>query len=263
MIPPDWLPQWLFVILYAVPPLILLWVIHKGFQTFAPHWILKDQDENMAAGGIASIAALTGIVLAFVLAITFQTNDTFQNDIGVEATQIRNMDKLLAASQDTQALSCRQPLISYAQSIVDDEWPQLQKQTSSPITSRLLNELNTCLLKIKSNNLTESVIYLEIIKLSNDITQSRETRIGNSAASISTIFWIVMHIGLFLTIVLSALAFYTPGQLRVVNCSIQILFVSILMALVMILDRPYLGDYGVSNEPIKHVITHIQDPSRL
>jgi hypothetical protein len=39
--------------------------------------------------------------------------------------------------------------------------------------------------------------------------------------------------------------------------------VSILMALVMILDRPYRGDYGVSNEPIKHVITHIQDPSRL
>ena len=263
MIPPDWLPQWLFVILYAVPPLILLWVIHKGFQTFAPHWILKDQDENMAAGGIASIAALTGIVLAFVLAITFQTNETFQNDIGVEATQIRNLNKLIAANQDAQTSSCRQPLIAYAESIINDEWPLLKNQTSSSKTSSLLNSLEACLIGIKPSNQTDSMVYLEIIKLSNEITQSRETRIGNSAACLSPIFWIAMHLGLLLTVVLSALAFYTPGQIRVINCSIQIISVAMLMALVMILDHPFVGDYGVSNDPIKHVIRHIQDPSRL
>lgn len=253
------LPDWLFIFAYTVPPLILMWLIHLGFQKFAPQWELKDRDENMAAGGIASAAALTGIVLAFVLALTNQAIDSYQSEISIEAAQIRNLDKLLTAAHGKQFEDCRKPLLNYSKSIVQDEWPQLQQQKGSTITTSLLTKLDTCLLASSPKTESQSVIYLEIIKLSSQITQSREMRIANSNSSLSPLFWFVMHLGLLLTIILSALSFYTPGTIRVINCSIQVITLSILMALTMVLDRPFSSQSnGVTNQPIVDAIAHLE-----
>ena len=253
------LPEWLFIIVYAIPPLLLMWLIHNGFQKFAPHWELKDRDENMAAGGIASAAALTGIVLAFVLALTNQAIDSYQSEISIEAAQIRNLDKLLVAAHGKQIEECREPLLNYSKSIVQDEWPQLQQQNGSLITTALLTKLDNCLLSNGPKLELQSTTYLEIIKLSSQITQSREMRIANSRSSLSPLFWFVMHLGLFLTIILSALSFYTPGTIRVINCSIQVITLSILMALTMVLDRPFSSESnGVDKQPIVDAIAHLE-----
>ncbi len=212
----------------------------------------------MAAGGIASVSALTGIILAFVLALTNQAIDTYQSNVSVEASQIRNMDKLLSATQNKTSLQCRQPLFAYASSIIDDEWNQLQFQKGSSKTSAFLTTLEKCLVSIQPDTPMQSALYLEITKLSNLITESRETRIANSANQLSTVFWEVIHIGLLLTIVLSALAFYTAGKIRVINCSIQVISISILIALVMLLDHPFTGSNGVNNTPIVDVIAHLK-----
>ena len=253
------LPDWLFILTYAISPLLLMWVIHIAFQKFAPHWELKDRDENMAAGGIASAAALTGIVLAFVLALTNQAIDNYQSEITIEAAQIRNLDKLLAASHGVKIKDCRQPLLNYSKSIVQDEWPKLQEQTGSPITATRLTKFDDCVLANSPKLESQSAISLEIIKLSSQITQSREMRIANSSSSLSPLFWFVMHIGLILTVILSALSFYTPGKIRVINCSIQVITLSMLMALTMVLDRPFSSESnGVTNQPILDTIAHLE-----
>ena len=236
-----------------------MWLIHLGFQKFAPQWELKDRDENMAAGGIASAAALTGIVLAFVLALTNQAIDNYQSEISIEAAQIRNLDKLLAASHGKQIEDCRKPLLNYSKSIIQNEWPLLKEQTGSSITTTMLTKLDDCVLTNSPKVESQSAISLEIIKLSSQITQSREMRIANSSSSLSPLFWFVMHIGLLLTIILSTLSFYTPGKIRVINCSIQVITLSILMALTMVLDRPFSSESnGVTNQPILDAIAHLE-----
>ncbi len=254
----DLLPQWLFVLVYPIPALFLLWVFHRLFQKYAPHWKLEDRDENMAAGGIASAAALTGIVLAFVLALTNQTVDSYQSQVSVEAAQIRNLDKLLIASGDEKIKSCRKDLLSYAQSIVNDEWPQLQYQNGSTVTSKLLTQFDSCILAVDRKAQSEIAAYLDIVKSSSQMTESRETRISNSQSLLPPLFWMVMHLGLLFTIILSALSFYTPGKIRVINCSLQIVTLCIIMALNIILDRPYGGSNGISNQPLVDVIEHLQ-----
>ena len=254
----DLLPQWLFVLMYPIPPLLLLWVIHRMFQRYAPHWKLEDRDENMAAGGIASAAALTGIVLAFVLALANQPIDNYQSEVSVEASQIRNLDTLLVATHGDSVEDCRKKLLDYTKSIVNDEWTQLTAQKGSPQTSKLLAKLDTCILSIDRQTQIKAAMYLEVVKLSSQITQSRESRISNSQSSLPPLFWFVMHLGLLLTIVLSALSFYTPGKIRVINCSIQIITLCILMALILILDHPFSGSNGISNQPIKDLISHLE-----
>lgn len=257
----DLLPEWLFVLLYAVPPLFLLWVVHKLFQKFAPNWKLEDRDENMAAGGIASAAALTGIVLAFVLALANQTIDTYQGDVSLESVQIRNLDTLLVASHGDNVKNCRKLLLDYTNSIVNDEWRLLQNQQGSPVTSQKLIKLDSCIFSLDPQNQMKAPLYLEIIKLTNQIAESREKRISNSQSSLSPLFWFVMHLGLFLTIILSALSFYTPGKIRVINCSIQIITLSILMALILILDSPYTGSNGISSQPLQDTVLHLESRS--
>ncbi len=254
----DQIPQWLFILLYSVPPLLLMWLVHLGFQKFAPHWELKDRDENMASGGVASVAALTGVVLAFVLALANQAIDTYQNNVSIEASQLRSMDKFLLATQAPDSLQCRQSLLTYANSIVNDEWPQLKFQKGSIKTYTLLSAFEKCLISVQPTTPAQASIYIETLKLSNQIAESRETRISNSANVLSNVFWEVIHIGLLLTIILAALSFYTPGKIRVINCTIQIIALSILIALVMLLDHPFTGTNNVSNAAIIETIAHIK-----
>ena len=255
----NFLPDWLFILVYSIPPLLLMWLIHLGLQKFAPQWELNDRDENMAAGGIASAAALTGIVLAFVLALSNQTIDNYQSEIRIEASQIRNLDRLLAASHGQKIEECRKPLLNYSKSIVQDEWPKLQQQIGSPITTAMLAKLDDCVLINSPKAESQSATSLEIIKLMTQITESREKRIANSSSSLSPLFWFVMHLGLMLTIILSALSFYTPGIIRKINCSIQVITLCMLMALTMVLDRPFSSESnGVTNQPILDTIAHLE-----
>ncbi len=254
---PTWLPDWLFILSYPTVALLLLWIAHRTFQKLAPHWKLEDRDENMAAGGIASAVAISGIVLAFVLAQTTQASDTYQANVSVEAAQIRALAKQLSAYNAEDATACQPLLVAYANSIVTDEWPLLAQQTGSTKTTSALNTLDQCLIKLKSNDNRQVALYVQLLNTTDNLAQTRETRITNSAASLSALFWGVMHIGLLLILIVTALAFYTPGPIRVINCSVQIISLSLLYALVLILDHPFSGANSVSNAPILDAINHL------
>lgn len=254
---PTWLPDWLFILSYPLAALILLWITHQTFQKFAPHWKLEDRDENMAAGGIASAVAISGIVLAFVLAQTTQASDTYQADVSTEAAQIRALNKQLGAFKSDEASACRPLLVAYAQSIITDEWPLLAQQTGSTETSRALTALDKCVVALPAKDDRQVALYVQLLNSTDKLAQTREVRIINSSASLSSLFWGVMHIGLLLIVIVTAMAFYTPGPIRVINCSIQIISLSLLYALVLILDHPFSGANAVTSTPIVDAINHI------
>ncbi len=254
---PTWVPDWLFILSYPSAALVLLWIVHRTFKRFAPNWRLEDRDENMAAGGIASAVAISGIVLAFVLAQTTQASDTYQADVTVEAAQIRALGKQLNAYSSEEATTCQPLLLAYTNSIVSDEWPMLAQQTGSAITTNKLKALDQCLVSLKSTDTRQIALYVQLLNTSDKLAQLRETRIINSGASLSGLFWGVMHLGLFLIVIVTALAFYTPGPIRVINCSIQIISLSLLYALVLILDHPFSGANAVSSAPILDTISHL------
>lgn len=254
---PTWLPDWLFILSYPLVALILLRLTHLTFQKFAPHWRLEDRDENMAAGGIASAVAISGIVLAFVLAQTTQASDTYQADVSTEAAQIKALSKQLKAYGSDEALACHPVLLAYAKSIVTDEWPMLAQQTGSTKTSTALTALDKCVIAMQSTSDRQVALYTQLLNTTDKLAQIREVRIVNSSASLSGLFWVVMHIGLLLIVIVTALAFYTPGPIRVINCSIQIISLSLLYALVIILDHPFSGTNAVSSTPILDAINHL------
>lgn len=254
---PDWMPEWLFIALYPIVPLLLLWMIHRLFQTFAPHWKLEDRDENMAAGGIASAVAITGIVLAFLLALTNQTADTYQGNVGTEASYIKGVSKLLKGYDSVEAAKCESSLLDYTNSIIKDEWPQLAKQSGSQKTTEYLKSLDRCLVSLKSTDARQIAIYVQILSMTEKLSEARESRIINSASSLSLLFWGVMHSGLLLIVIITALAFYTHGPIRVINCSIQIISLSLLFALVIVMDHPFFGANAVSNAQIVDALNHL------
>ena len=90
-----------------------------------------------AHGALAVVIGFAGLILAFSLV---QEQINFRNleaQVGTEANNLAQLDRLLVRYGSLGDDALRLSLREYANSIVNDEWPQLSKSRVSGRTTRL------------------------------------------------------------------------------------------------------------------------------
>ena len=122
----DDLPLWLLLVVFvaAVVGLVLLlvWLIRRLVPAVAEGF-----DAEVASQMLGVVAALFGLLLAFIIVIAYQNYSDAQSNVTAEA------DALAAIVRDTGAFSqpererVRASIGVYVRTVADEEWPLLRK----------------------------------------------------------------------------------------------------------------------------------------
>ena len=98
-------------------------------------------DHSQAAqNALAVVIGFTGAVLAFSLVQAHTNLRNLEAQVGTEAHNLAQLDRLLVRYGDPGSGSIRMSLRDYANSIVIDEWPELHKGRPSARTAALFRE---------------------------------------------------------------------------------------------------------------------------
>jgi Protein of unknown function (DUF4239) len=203
------------------------------------------------------VVSFTGVVLAFSLVqatINFRNLDT---QVGTEAHDITQLDRLIFRYGDPANGVIRTALRDYANSIVVDEWPELRKGRSSARTAGLFRPISRGILAIDPPAGRQSLIYAEMLKKVDEIAADRKARVVAAAKTeLPLIYWETIMALLAILVLLAA--FSEATFVRAVALGAQGFGLALLVALVYIVDEPFKGGTSISPEPIVTVIAEMQ-----
>ena len=241
------------IIFYCFMGLAFTYSLYLIFRKFLPNFVIQDSDADFMAGLHAALFTITFLTLGYSLANVGETVDKYQQDVMYEANEIKSLDVLLALYNKNESLTLRQDLRKYALSIVNDEWPHLEKAQGSPITLALQRKILFDLHNLNPITGKELVIYSEILKNSATIVQARSSRILMSGEQLAPQFLLTSNMGYVGVLIISALMLTQFTWFRFIALTIQIVAVSFIFAATISLDNPFKGEDRISAESIFNI----------
>ena len=154
------------------------------------------EEHNAVAGFIYSgLAVAYAVVLGFVLITVWQRYEAASERVDQEAAALAEIYWLVNALPDSDRRQIQQLAKSYAQVVIDEEWPMMQDGKSSPYAWALVDQLRQSIQNREPNTSAEQVLYDHELARVHDLTDARRLRLFEANTHIPTILWVILLSG--------------------------------------------------------------------
>jgi hypothetical protein len=211
---------------------------------------VSEAHSEIARTTMTTVTGFTGVVLAFSLVQAQANLRSIEKTVATEAVQLNQMDRLLTSYGDPNVAEIRAVVRAYAGSVVTDEWPRLSEHSGSSHTGDLFRVLSQQVLAIRPTSGHENVIYGDLVKILDQLAESREELLDASDLGLPPIFWEVIT---FLTLLLVTFCAFVEPQ-RAVFLGGLGAGLGVLIGLVVVFDQPFLGKGSLTPDPIVRVL---------
>jgi hypothetical protein len=240
----DTLPTWALVLLVVglVVGITLLGVwLARRFV--AP--TRQGFDAEVSSQLLGVVATVFGLLLAFVVVITFQAYD----DAGDNARQ--EADSLAQIVRDSGALSpadharVSAAVGAYVRSVVDDEWQRLRDGKESPRAGKDVERLYGAMESVHPSTPAARAFYDDSVRRLNDALSSRRNRLSDASGGLSALIVGLLLLGSFVILGYVVLVGSRSAAFHAVGASAIALVLGFSLAVLLIFNYPYSGDLAV------------------
>jgi hypothetical protein len=203
---------------------------------------LSAANAEIAHTSMTAITGFTGAVLAFSLVQAQGNLRSVERTVATEAMQLSQVDRLLVSYGDATVGPIREAMRAYAQSVVVDEWPKLSQHGASEPTAELFHAVSRQIMMIRPMSARETVIYGDLVKSLDQLTESRLERLTATDLGLPPIYWEVIVSLMALLVAFSAFA----EPQRALALGGLGAGLALLITLVFIFDQPFLGNVSVT-----------------
>lgn len=200
------------------------------------------------AAVFTSLTTTLGFLLSFSLVQAQQNFRAITTQITAEATEINNLDRLLARFPNEELRGLRIELSQYAESIIAQEWGVNVDGSKAATSNPHLNKISRSVFAFVPKNQHESQLFSLVMSQTTKLFDHRVKRLHlRTDYKLSEFFWNAI---IFMLSLLAGLAFFDNFSIeRILGLSGQAMGLGLLLGLVFIYDHPFVGDSAVSNEP--------------
>jgi hypothetical protein len=211
---------------------------------------VSEATSETARTTMTMITGFTGAVLAFSLVQAQGNLRSVEKIVAAEAMQLSQVDRLLTSYGDANVAAIRESVRAYAESIVSDEWPKLSAHDNSRRTADLFRVLSRQILAIQPTPGRGTVIYGDLVRIADQLAESRQGRLEATDLGLPPIFWGAIGFLMLLLVIYSA--FVEPR--RAISLGGVGAGLALLISLVFIFDQPFLGQVSATPDPVQRML---------
>jgi hypothetical protein len=250
---------------FVLSALIILLCITGLFLLVKRNRQLKRFSINLDIGGIiyGGIVAVYSILLAFIVVIVWEQYQNTGDRIQEESSKVFNLYRASYAFPDsTTGKKIRSTVINYVNSVVNNEFPAMEHDTTSTLTQKSYNQVWAMVYAIRPVTDNEKVWYTSMVESTNQFGEARIIRISDIDPSLPPLMWRILLAG-GLIIIVFAMLFKTNDDwthyVKIMLFSIVIVFN---LLLVYLLDHPYKGVLKIEPSAFTKIQTHYKDEQK-
>jgi Protein of unknown function (DUF4239) len=225
---------------------------------------IESDHAKAAHDALAVVIGFAALILAFSLVQEQNNVRNLEAQVGTEADNLSQLDRLLIRFGNPGDNALRLSLRGYANSIVNDEWREQSKGGASGRTAKLFREFSEDVSAIDPTPGRQSLIYTEMLKKIDELELAREARlVAADNIRLAPIFWETIAFLILTLLLLAAFSETTFSLGGAMALACQGFAVTLLVALIFIYDRPFKGKATLSPKPIINAIAEMQNRASI
>ena len=239
--------------------LALILIFTTGLTMLAPalgRYVLRlkanKERDGAAFDAFKAVMAMAGVVLAFSLVQANGNLHGAESLVDKEATALSDLDRTLLRSNIPALVALRPDVAAYGQSLIDDEWPALRLGEQSDETADAYTVISKGGRSFAPADSRQTTIYSEITRQLDALADLRAEVAQAAEAELPRFFWITTGGLIMIGFALGALT--DVSLARVAGLGATSAAVALLLAFVVIVDRPFEGETSVSPHPIQKAL---------
>jgi hypothetical protein len=180
----------------------VLVVVGLSVHLIHKYWpYAKRQKHNDVAGFIfAAVAVFYAVLLAFVVVVGWENLNTAREATYAEADQLANVYWISRSLPSPQGAVIGGLSLKYAHTVIDIEWPLMDKGKSSRQAQLLLDQIRDDVFGFTPRSGRQQALYEQALTSVNGLSAARRDRLVDMDEAIQEPLWVVLIVGGVITV---------------------------------------------------------------
>lgn len=244
-------PIWLLLIAVVAAivgvVLLLVWLTRR----FVPA-VAEGFDAEVSSQMLGVVAALFGLLFAFIVVLAYQNYSDAQDKVSNEA------DALAAIVRDSGALPqpdrdrVRASVGAYVRSVVDDEWPGMRDGEDSAKAWAALDAVYATLQTVEPESGSSSAFYDDSVRQLNDAVEARRDRLDDADGGLTWVVGALIAVGSLVIVGYAVLVGSRSFWFHATGAGSIALVIGMSLVVLATLVYPFSGDLAIGSEPFRN-----------
>src|SRR5215213_2421245 len=154
------------------------------------------RQHNDVAGFIYAVLGVTyAVLLGLMVVAVWEQWEMAARTADEEASSLAEIFWIADRLPESDGHRVQELARSYARVAVDEEWPLMEQEKSSPRAWELLDDLRASLQNFDPSNPQEQVLYEQSLERMRDLADARRDRLLEAEEGLPIILWVVLATG--------------------------------------------------------------------
>jgi len=235
----------LVIILVAVVAAILL--VAAGRRLFQKDKLRQAHD--LTGNLLSVVGTLYAVLLGLVVVDALVRFESAIDVVQKESNSLADIFLLAEVLPDPQRTALRDACRTYAQQVVELEWPLMARGRASVDARRSAYTIAKGLHGFEPATESQKAVYPMILEQMRELWDCRRERIGTATGGIPLVEWFVLVAGAAVTVLFAGLFFSQSVSLQRFLTALTAVIIGLNLYLVNLFGYPFSGDLTVSSRP--------------
>ncbi len=211
---------------------------------------------DLINGGLNS---MFGIIVGLTAFLVLGEYSDAQQAMQSEAGNLEEIYRLAEPLPEPKQEQIQGLAASYARVVVDEEWPLMREDNTSPRAAALIEELRTSIQEgYRTSTGAEQDFFGEELDVMDELDADREARVLAVHQRLPSILWIALVVLAIATIGFSTLAGMQNRRLHLLTVGVLATGITLALFTIGVLDRPFGTDFRVQPHPFELLLHEIE-----
>ncbi len=218
-----------------------------------PHPTFKENNELV--GFTYSVYGLIyGVLLAFTIVVAWQRFAETEQLVLHESTLLSELWRDSIVARPFIRDDIQNHLISYTQSVIDEEWPSMAARGQAhPKTEKIYEDLWGITYRFEPKTKIQEAYMAHFLGRMNELSGARRLRILHSRMEVNSVLWLVLLVGAVPTVAYPLLFSNKHAWVQVVIMGCIMLLVILGLFVILSLQHPFSGAVSIQPEAFRQL----------
>lgn len=224
-----------------------------------PRFHFHEGVSDSISGTAQAIGVFYGITVGLLAVGVWNTHSESAQLVSREATTIGVLYRDIKEYPEPIRSFMRNKLREFTVSVIEQDWPAQKEGKFSLVGAGILDELQGELYAFEPTKASQTALHAETLKAYNNLVEARRMRVIALDSNLSPEMWVVIWLGAAASIAVAYLYKIQDLSLHMILIGLMAGFLGILLFMIVINDRPFLGYSSLTADPYKLVLERVFD----
>ena len=215
---------------------------------------LRQQHNDVAGFIYAVLGVAYAVLLGLMLIAVWEQWEAAKITADDEANEVAEVFWVAHQLPQPEGRHIQELARSYAQVVVEEEWPLMAQGKASPKAWDLLDDIRDSIQGLDPSTDAQQVLYDQGLERVHDLSDARGERLLEAKEGIPDILWVVLLVGGLVTVGFTYLFGLENTTTHVLMVAALTLVISLTLFTVAALDYPFKGDVRVGLDAFEQVL---------